>query len=344
MNYTLIFGSFFLILFILSEIQNPSRIINGFLFFMSFSIYYLAIVFMLPRSVSGWILLVTMLLIFLAFVAFIVYMIHNGMVMMRREKRRLSNMLSLLMGAGIIGMIVLIIVCAVISTVYPQVSFIITGLTTCFMITMFVLFLMFNFLISAVVYRYLPTRYNKDFIIILGAGLLRGDQVSPLLASRLDKGLDFYNRQVKKKGKRAKIIVSGGQGKGEEISEAEAMADYLISKGCPKEDILMENKSRNTFENLLFSKAIMEQYGGKKNSIFVTNNYHVFRASILARKVKIKRTKGIGSKTAFYYVPSAFIREFIGVIAIRKWRYISIVAIIAGIYIFSLVMFYLSRR
>ena len=73
---------------------------------------------------------------------------------------------------------------------------------------------------------------------------------------RLDKTIEYVNNQEKE----SKIIVSGGQGRGEDISEAQAMKKYLVNNGIKEELIIMENKSTSTNENLIFSKAIIESY------------------------------------------------------------------------------------
>ena len=85
-----------------------------------------------------------------------------------------------------------------------------------------------------------------DFIIVHGAGLLKSGDVTPLLAGRLDKGIDVFH----KSGDRARIIVSGGQGADEVVSEAFAMKKYLLEKGIPEHCILMEDRSTTTYENM----------------------------------------------------------------------------------------------
>lgn len=164
-----------------------------------------------------------------------------------------------------------------------------------------------------------------DYIIVLGSGLI-GDRVPPLLKSRLDKGIQIYNEQ-KEKGINSKLVVSGGQGPDELTSEADAMKKYLISQNIPEENILVEDKSTTTYENMKFSKKIMDNNSDNYTSIFVTNNYHVFRASIYARKAGLK-AQGAGAPTAFYFLPSALIREFIAIIFLYKWINISIISIV----------------
>ena len=109
----------------------------------------------------------------------------------------------------------------------------------------------------------------------------------------------------------------GGKGDDETISEAEAMEKYLIEKGIPREDIIIENESKTTYENIYNSKKIIESREGRKYTALVTSNYHVYRALRYCRKKGLQCT-GIGSRVAFYYWPSALIREYIAVHAEKK--------------------------
>ena len=114
-----------------------------------------------------------------------------------------------------------------------------------------------------------------------------------------------------------KFIPSGGKGADESISEAEAMKRYLLEQGIPEDDIILEDKSTTTLENLKFSKNIIDSREGRKYTALVTSNYHVYRALRYCRRVGLK-CKGIGSHVAFYYWPSALIREFIAVHTEKK--------------------------
>ena len=168
-----------------------------------------------------------------------------------------------------------------------------------------------------------------DYIIVLGAGI-KGEQVTPLLASRIDKGIEIL-----KKNPKALIIMSGGQGKGEDIPEGEAMARYAINKGIDESKILIENKSTNTKENLLFSSKLMTKESPRVG--LVTTSYHVFRALILAKDLGI-RCISFGSVTKWYFTLNALIREFIGYLSMT-WKKHSIVIILYSIFIiiFSIV-------
>ena len=108
---------------------------------------------------------------------------------------------------------------------------------------------------------------------------------------------------------RARYDLSGGF--------AEAMKAYLLDQGIPENDILLESESKTTYENLLNSKKIVDIIEGRKYTALVTSNYHVYRALRYCRKIGLQCT-GIGSHVAFYYWPSALIREFIAIHAERK--------------------------
>ena len=136
------------------------------------------------------------------------------------------------------------------------------------------------------------------------------------MAQRLTKGKTIYEQFEG----RPKLIVSGGQGADELTSEAAAMANYLMEQGVQKDAILIENRSRTTFENLTFSKAILEEQGLGKSVLVVTNSFHALRAGVFMRRLKIPG-RSVGSKTAFYYLPSAWIRETVGLVSLYwKWH------------------------
>ncbi|WP_054657513.1 YdcF family protein [Apilactobacillus ozensis] len=99
---------------------------------------------------------------------------------------------------------------------------------------------------------------DKDYIIVLGSGLLNGNQVSPLLAARIDKGIEFMKQQVKSGNKSPILICSGGQGNDESIPEGTAMQNYAIKQGIDEKLVLAETQSKNTLQNMQFSKRVIE--------------------------------------------------------------------------------------
>lgn len=121
---------------------------------------------------------------------------------------------------------------------------------------------------------------QADVAIVLGAAVW-GDRPSPGLRERLDTALQLY-----REGYVPRIIVSGGLGEGKLLSEAAVMREYLIAQGIPAEAILIEDQATSTYENLLFSKALMEQHG-LKTALIVSHTYHLARAIDMAAELGI---------------------------------------------------------
>ncbi|MDE7418151.1 MAG: YdcF family protein, partial [Lachnospiraceae bacterium] len=135
----------------------------------------------------------------------------------------------------------------------------------------YVLTLLAMYSISAVLNLFhLRKKRNADYIVVLGAGII-GNKVTPLLAARIEKGIELLHYNPN-----AVLIMSGGQGPGEDISESKAMADYAADKGVDMKKIIMEQRSVSTQENLRFSRELMNKQ--KPKIIVVTTAYHVFRA------------------------------------------------------------------
>ena len=147
---------------------------------------------------------------------------------------------------------------------------------------------------------------GADYVIVLGAQV-RGDKPSHNLVTRLRKACQYLEEN-----KDTKVIVSGGKGPGENISEAEAMKAYLINKGIEEERIIMEDKSANTDENIKFSKELISDKDSKV--VIVTNNFHVYRSIKIAKKQGINNIQGLGSSIKWYTVPNLYLREGIAVI------------------------------
>ncbi len=150
--------------------------------------------------------------------------------------------------------------------------------------------------------------YKEDAVIVLGAGL-RGENLSLILRNRLDATVGYYNQNPD-----AVIVVSGGQGPDEDISEAEAMERYLYEQGVPLSKIIKEDKSTSTEENFRFSKAILdERFNGNYKVAFVTDDFHIYRAGKTAERVGFKGIKHIHSNGVIStFLPNGF-REFCAV-------------------------------
>lgn len=120
-----------------------------------------------------------------------------------------------------------------------------------------------------------------ECLIVLGAQV-RGKTITDSLKRRLDKAIQYLEDHPD-----TYVIVSGGQGTGEEVTEAEAMAGYLAKHGIEKERIFKEDESRTTKENLAFSIRYIRN--PKREIGIVSNNFHVYRACIYARKAGIEK-------------------------------------------------------
>jgi len=230
----------------------------------------------------------------------------NGFTMVRKEGFRPANLLSLLAGLALIALIGLMIAALRAQSPDLTVSVAITVL-----LSGYISFLLVSYVLYAFLYARITGLRRADFVVVLGSGL-NGDQVPPLLAGRLDRGLRAYQTLARRRQDPPVVIVSGGKGSDERISEAEAMARYLIERGLPGDHLLCADQSRTTEENLAFSQAIMARSRPGYRCIIVTSNYHVFRAAIIARRLRVNG-QVTGARTAGYYWPSAMLREFAAV-------------------------------
>lgn len=152
-------------------------------------------------------------------------------------------------------------------------------------------------------------RQKSDYLVILGAGL-RGEVPSTALYQRLYAGLEYIEINPT-----VKIVVSGGLGPGESITEAEAMERFLIKHGVAKSKIIKEEKSTSTLENLKFTTKILDELEKKENIevTIVTNNFHVFRAKFLAQRQGLK-VYGYPAPLHPMLVPTYFAREYLAII------------------------------
>ena len=174
--------------------------------------------------------------------------------------------------------------------------------------------------------KHIPS-YDKDYIIILGSRIRKDGTLTPLLKARVDKAIEFANKQYEKTKKRIVYIPSGGKGKDEIISEAEAIEKYLIEKGIDKKQIIIEDKSTSTTENMKFSKEKIDNIKKNAKVSFSTTNYHVFRSGVIAYEQGID-CEGIGSKTKWYFYSNALIREFIANLAYEKNKHLILLLMI----------------
>ena len=154
--------------------------------------------------------------------------------------------------------------------------------------------------------------YKEDAVIVLGAGI-RGDRVTLPLKMRLDKVVEYHSKNPD-----ALIVVTGGQGFQETVTEAYAMEKYLIEKGVDKNVIFKEEKATSTNENMRFSKIILD--GKLKENydiVVITNNFHIYRGVSIAKKEGFKNVFHMHAELQWYNLVPCYLRESLAVL--KMW-------------------------
>lgn len=144
-------------------------------------------------------------------------------------------------------------------------------------------------------------------VIVLGAQV-RGDQPSLMLADRLHAAAHYLEANPS-----SRCIVSGGQGADEAHSEAAVMQRYLVSLGIAEERIYMEAASTNTYENIRFSRDIIEREGLSRTVVIATQEFHQYRAQSFARRAGLTETGPCTCRSPFHLLGCYWVREFAAV-------------------------------
>lgn len=308
-------------IFLISYFSDRRRIINGFLFTFSLLMFFASLGLISNETnniilriifIGG--LLVFVLVSVLGIVVMIVVLFTSAYRLLTREGLHFHNALSLLFA---LSLVVVILVqyfdifdfLPIDFSLFFQYVYLIYG---------YFCFVFFHYLVATILYSLQKPKYNYDVIIVLGSGLLNGKDVSPLLKRRIDKAISISKKQVSLKRKEPYILLSGGRGNDELVSEAHAMKEYASKQDVSIDKIIIENQSANTYENMRFSKTKIEKLlFDDYNVIFTTSSYHVFRASIYAKKAHLN-AQGFASKDPFYFWANAMIREFVAIITMYK--------------------------
>jgi uncharacterized SAM-binding protein YcdF (DUF218 family) len=323
-TFLLYFGIPFLLFAVFYALyrRNRASLLPSF-FFTGFLIYAATEVCVLLYYSELKIARFALFLIFLVFLlvcsfgvyALILYLFLNARKVLKREGVSLSHSLTLILGVILLAGVIFVRIADHIR--FPIYVRLLYSVTIAF-IFLYVVHVT-QYLVATLLCNLSRPRKNQDFIIVHGAWLKEG-KVSPLLAGRVDKAIWFYQEQ-KKRATPPKLILSGGKGSDELRSEAVAMAEYAMDKGIPQSDILLEDQSETTLQNIEYSKKLMDELSGGApyKCLYVTSNYHLLRTGIYARKTGL-RTIGLGSKTALYYLPVALIREYIAYVYLYRKR------------------------
>ena len=142
-----------------------------------------------------------------------------------------------------------------------------------------------------------------EAVLVLGCQV-RGEIPSYMLHGRLNKALEVLSDHPE-----AVVVVTGGQGRGERITEAEAMRRYLERNGISPERIYMEEKSTSTEENMVYSAEILRGLGITENIAVVTNEFHQYRAGIYAKRAGLV-TGHYSAPTSIRTILNNWIREW----------------------------------
>ena len=250
--------------------------------------------------------------------AFSVWLAVSNIALLRHERYRLQNVLGLIAAFAMLGgaFLAVLLFRGDYSGMNPRA--IVHETAASVYATVYVYFecMLFGAVICGLrAARHVPS-FGRDFIIILGCSFRKDGTLPPLLRGRADRACEFWLEQKEQTGKEAVLIPSGGQGKNESMPAAEAISRYLLSRGVPEGAIMKEDRSRNTYENMAFSKKLIEGIMPDAKTVFVTTNYHVFRSGVWANLAGLA-AEGAGSPTKWWFWPNAFMRECAGLLRNR---------------------------
>ena len=176
-------------------------------------------------------------------------------------------------------------------------------------------------LIASRIYSFRNVRSDApaDAAIVLGAAVWSSD-VSPVFRERINHGIDLYRQ-----GKVRKLIFTGGQGNPGEPTESSAARKYALKNGVPAQDILIEEKSHNTFENIVYAKQLADSHGIRR-VLIVSDPLHMKRAMTMTSDVGLVAEpsptpstlyQGLGSQMSllahetYYYIGHLLRRPFL---------------------------------
>lgn len=151
-----------------------------------------------------------------------------------------------------------------------------------------------------------PGEKEADVLIVLGAQV-RGTRITDSLKRRLDRTLVYLKRYPD-----VKVIVSGGQGPGEDVAEADAMAEYLLKNGVSPKALFREDQSVSTRENLRCSRKYLD--GGRDRIGIVTNGFHIYRALMIAKQEGLCNLIPVPASSNPVFQVNYLVREFFAVL------------------------------
>ncbi len=159
---------------------------------------------------------------------------------------------------------------------------------------------------GCMIYKMHAVPQEENVLVVLGCKVKNGGP-SLMLRHRLEAACAYLTEHPD-----VPVIVCGGQGADEAISEAQCMYEYLIDKGIAPERIYMEDTSTSTIENLRNAQIILEEQNWGCRITIVTDGFHQLRASMIARTLDLQ-TDHVSAYTSWYLVPTYWVREWFGI-------------------------------
>lgn len=146
-------------------------------------------------------------------------------------------------------------------------------------------------------------------LIVLGAGL-HGDTPSAILTARLRTARDYLDAHPE-----AVAVLTGGQGAGESVTEASAMAAWLTRQGVDPARLYLEEQATDTVENLAFSAALIRREGLSDRTALLSQGFHLFRAERLAEQSGFREVQTVSAPVPqLWLIPSVYLREYCSVL------------------------------
>lgn len=163
-------------------------------------------------------------------------------------------------------------------------------------------------ILSMKMYKAMSNRPDKPNLIVVLGCQVNGERPSKMLRLRLDAAYDALTEFPD-----VPCVVTGGKGTGENISEAECMKRYLVEKGIDESRIITEDRSTSTYENVRFTFELTDSLGFGRDITIVTDGYHQYRASLIAKEQDAGEITAISADTELHFLPTYWVREWLGI-------------------------------
>lgn len=324
----------------------PRNLVDNFLFLAGFIMLFFAILndptfnnHPLFQHVFYWLDHYVRLLAPLFTMIFGIGMVSYALKVYRVEKSKLQLAIGLLLAALLVGGTVFQYMA---SFFYAPFSH--QEVVTVFQFAMAYFVLAFvNYLVVTLRLTLLEDEGQQDFVVILGEQLSKEGKPSGVLESRLDMAIDYIERQQFQYQTVPRIIVSGtSTGAESHVSEARIMADYLVDHGVPPEMIMLEDQARNTHENFIYAKGIMQANTKQlktAKAVFVTSSYHLYRSQLYANMEGLYQMSGVGAQAMMMERLLNWVREFVAIIFMHRKLHLAVSCLMIGLGIINFVHF-----